>query len=426
VAGKGTIPGHLIHILEGEALMNDASGLVALKFATAAALTGVFSLRDASVSFVIIAAGGLAVGSAIGWLAIAVPSRVMKMAEDDDPAAGVIMTLLVPFAGYLFAEHAGCSGILAAVAAGMMMNYQSLRSSVPTVVRIRLASTWSMIEFVFNGVIFMLLGLQLPHIIGTAVLRAHAEGNGHVWLLLGYVTAVMIALHALRFAWVWLLRWLASRRAAKKGVPNAVPGLRTVTLMTLGGVRGAVTLAGILSLPVALSDGQPLPGRDLAIFIASGTILMSLLVGVVGLPLVLRGMRRGPDRFAAEEQQARLNAAQAAIRTLEGEHKRLTAGLDEAGAAHVAKSFARVMDTYRRQMDLAADEQTLRDAVRQNEIVETNLRMTALQAQRDELLRLRRSQKINDETHGKLLREIDLSEAAIVTRKRNREPAVYS
>ena len=169
VAGKGTVPGHLMHILEGEALMNDASGLVALKFAIIAALTGVFSLRDASISFAVIAAGGLAVGAAIGWVAIALLSRMMKWAEDDDPAAGVIMTLLVPFAGYLLAEHAGCSGILAAVAAGMMMNQRSLNSSVPTIVRIRLASTWSMIEFVFNGLMFILLGIQLPHIIGTAV-----------------------------------------------------------------------------------------------------------------------------------------------------------------------------------------------------------------------------------------------------------------
>jgi CPA1 family monovalent cation:H+ antiporter len=426
VAGKGTVPGHLMHILEGEALMNDASGLVALKFAIIAALTGVFSLRDASISFAVIAAGGLAVGAAIGWVAIALLSRMMKWAEDDDPAAGVIMTLLVPFAGYLLAEHAGCSGILAAVAAGMMMNQRSLNSSVPTIVRIRLASTWSMIEFVFNGLMFILLGLQLPHIIGTAVLHAHAEGNGHVWLLFGYVVAVMVALHALRFAWVWLLRWQASRRAAANGVPNAVPGIRTVSVMTLGGVRGAVTLAGILSLPVALPDGAPLPGRDLAIFLASGTILMSLLVGVVGLPLTLRGIKRAPDRFAAEERLARRAAAQAAVRALEDKRDPLLTGLDHVESSRAADSFEHVMHVYSRQADVAVDDQSVRQRIFQGEFMETELRMTALQAQREELLKLRRSQKINDETHSKLLREIDLAEVAIVNRRKNLETAPYS
>jgi CPA1 family monovalent cation:H+ antiporter len=177
IAGRGKIPANLMHILEGEALMNDASGLVALKFAIAAALTGVFSLRDAAVSFVIIAAGGLVIGAAISWIVTEIPSRLLKFSEDDDPAAGVVLTLLIPFAAYLIAEHLGCSGILAAVSAGMVMNLQSLREGIPTVVRVRMTSTWTMIEFVFNGMVFILLGLQFPHILGRALIEAHRDGN---------------------------------------------------------------------------------------------------------------------------------------------------------------------------------------------------------------------------------------------------------
>src|SRR5476649_2077331 len=113
IAGKGRIPANLMHILEGEALMNDASGLVALKFAIAAALTGAFSLRDASVSFVIIAAGGLAVGAAVSALVGFVYTRVLGLSEEGDPAPGVVMTLLIPFAAYLLAERLELSGILA-------------------------------------------------------------------------------------------------------------------------------------------------------------------------------------------------------------------------------------------------------------------------------------------------------------------------
>ena len=309
IAGKNRIPANLMHILEGEALMNDASGLVALKFAIAAALTGVFSLRDASISFVIIALGGLATGAAVSWLFGVAAAHLLNVSEEVDPAPGVVMSLLIPFAAYLFAEHFGWSGILAAVAAGMMMNYTSIANAGPVSARVRANSTWSMIEFVFNGMVFILLGLQFPHILGRALIDAHETSNEQVVILIGYIAAVALALYALRFVWVWLLRWYASRGAAKQGLTSAVPGLRTVTVTTIAGVRGAVTMAGVLSLPETLPSGVPLPGRNLAIFIASGVILTSLLIAVIGLPLLLRGWRRGRDPHAAEEQFARKLAA---------------------------------------------------------------------------------------------------------------------
>ncbi|MGE8487998.1 MAG: Na+/H+ antiporter, partial [Paraburkholderia nemoris] len=300
IVGKGKIPGRLMHILEGEALMNDASGLVALKFAIAAALTGVFSLRDASISFVIIAVGGLATGAAVSWLFSFVSAHFLSLNEEGDPAPGVVMTLLIPFAAYLIAERFEFSGILAAVSAGMMMNYANIANAGSVSSRVRGNSTWTMIEFVFNGMVFILLGLQFPHILGRALLDAHETSDVEVWRLIGYIAAVAAALYALRFVWVWLLRWFASRGAAKHGMVSAVPGLRTATVTTVAGVRGAVTLAGVLSLPEVLPGGTPLPGRDLAIFIASGVILLSLLVAVVALPLLLSGWRRGKDPHAAE------------------------------------------------------------------------------------------------------------------------------
>ncbi|MGQ7883105.1 Na+/H+ antiporter, partial [Burkholderia pseudomallei] len=291
IAGKGRIPPQLMHILEGEALMNDASGLVALKFAIAAALTGMFSLRDASISFVIVASGGLAAGAALAWLFSALSTRFLNAAQEGDPAPGIVMTLLVPFASYLIAEHLGLSGILSAVASGMMMNYTSFSKSSTVAARVRAESTWAMIEFVFNGMVFIMLGLQLPHIIGRALVDAHHTSDALVGAMIGYVAAMLAALYAIRFTWVWLLRWIASRRAAKQGLAGTMAGLRTIAVMTVGGVRGAITLAGVLSIPVALGDGTPLAGRDTAIFVASGVILGSLVVAVIALPLLLRGVR---------------------------------------------------------------------------------------------------------------------------------------
>ncbi|WP_118181796.1 Na+/H+ antiporter [Paraburkholderia phosphatilytica] len=421
IAGRDRIPPHLMHILEGEALMNDASGLVALKFAIAAALTGVFSLRDASISFVIIAAGGLAVGAAVAWLFSIVSARFLAVTPEGDPAPGVVMTLLIPFAAYLFAEHIGCSGILSAVSAGMTMNYASLANAGPVSARVRADSTWTMIEFVFNGMVFIMLGLQLPHIIGRALLDAHESGNAQMWRLVGYVAAVAVALYALRFAWVWLLRWFASRGAARHGIVNAVPGLRTVGIMTFAGVRGAVTLAGVLSVPEVLANGVDLQGRDVAIFIASGVILASLAIAVVALPLLLDGAKRGRDpRTVAEERLARKLAAQAAIRAVDGLHETTTAGLDEAAAAHATDVTARVMDVYRRRLATLTDDKQPADEARRAEAFEFRMKLAGMRAERAELLALRNSSKINDETLNKLMREVDLAETALTTRGRNK------
>ncbi|USU16587.1 Na+/H+ antiporter [Paraburkholderia fungorum] len=417
IAGKGRIPGRLMHILEGEALMNDASGLVALKFAIAAALTGVFSLRDASISFVIIAVGGLATGAAVSWAFSFVSARFLSLNEEGDPAPGVVMTLLIPFAAYLIAERFELSGILSAVAAGMMMNYASIVNVGPVSSRVRASSTWTMIEFVFNGMVFILLGLQFPHILGRA-LDAHETSDAQVGLLIGYIAAVAAALYAMRFVWVWLLRWFASRGAAKHGVANAVPGLRTVTVTTVAGVRGAVTLAGVLSLPEVLPGGAPLPGRDLAIFIASGVILLSLLVAVVALPLLLRGWRRGKDPHAAEEAMARTAAAQAAIRAVDEVHDTQCADLDESASAYAADVTARVMDVYRRRLATLDEEQEPRELARRADALEFRMKLAAMRAERKALLALRNSQQINDETLNKLMREVDLAETALTVRRK--------
>ncbi|MCP3709596.1 Na+/H+ antiporter [Paraburkholderia sp. CNPSo 3274] len=417
IAGKNRIPAQLMHILEGEALMNDASGLVALKFAIAAALTGMFSLREASISFVIIAAGGLAMGAAVSWLFSFVIRRLRSVTREGDPAPGVVLTLLIPFAAYLFAEHFHCSGILAAVAAGMMMNYVTVTSAGSVSARVRANSTWAMVEFVFNGMVFILLGLQFPNIIGRALLDAHETGNGDVWRLIGYVAAVTLALYTMRFVWVWLLRWFASLGAARHGVINAVPGLRTVAIMTVAGVRGALTLAGVLSIPVALSSGEPLPGRDLVIFIASGVILTSLLVAVFALPQLLYGTRHGHDAHADEEVHARKVAAQAAIRAVDDLHRTVTGDNGESATAFAADAAARVMDLYRRRLARFTHDRNSADEVRRVEALEIQFSLAAMRAERAALLELRNANEINDETLSKLMREVDYSETALTTRE---------
>jgi monovalent cation/hydrogen antiporter len=217
---------------------------------------------------------------------------------------------------------------------------------------------------------------------------------------------------------VYCLRWFASRGAAKHGLDSAAPGFRTLALTTVGGVRGAVSLAGVLSLPVTLENGAPLAGRDLAIFIASAVILASLVIAVIGLPILMRGAERLKNPHAAEERMARRRAAQAAIRAIDDTHDFLVEQMDEAASARCADSSARVMSIYRRRLEQLGEDEAPRVAAKKSEIVETRLKMAALRAERAELLRLRAAQTINDETLNKLLREVDLSETALVNRKR--------
>ena len=252
---QNRLPTPLMHMLQGEALMNDASGLVTFKFALVAALTGVFSLADASLTFVLVAIGGLAVGIALSWLVGRL--RVWMIARGwDDPATHVVFMLLLPFAAYVLAERLGASGILSAVAAGMMQSWLDLLPR-QTSTRLLNRSVWSLLEFAFNGLIFLLLGLQLPDII-----KAVVSHETTLWPTLLYrcldVVAIFLVLLVLRFIWVqsiWRLSGVL-RRLRGKSELTLVPTARSCWLLTVGGVRGAVTLAGVMSVPLLLAPGK--------------------------------------------------------------------------------------------------------------------------------------------------------------------------
>jgi monovalent cation/hydrogen antiporter len=414
ILGRHNAPHWFVHVLNGEALMNDASGLIAFKFAVAAIMTGVFSLQTALTTFVIVAIGGLAVGASISWLAIRFTVRVFMQVQSDDPSAGVILTLLIPFAAYLAAESLGVSGVLSAVSAGMVMNYESLRVDIPTDIRVRMKSTWAMVEFVLNGMVFVLLGLQFPHIIGHTIV-----GNGGIWKIVqsvGYVAAVLTALYAIRFTWIWLTQWINDRRRANERVMTAQTRLRINLLLTIGGVRGAVTLAGILALPLSLPSGAPLETRDLAIFIASGSILGSLLVAVAGIPPLLRNLGHVGETHDAEEHTARRKATNAAIRAMNAAYEGLTIQLEATQCGRCADTNARVINLYLERLEALGVDQSTRVPARTSEQLEARLKLVAFQAERSELLSLRNAEDINDETFNKLIHEIDLSETALTTR----------
>jgi CPA1 family monovalent cation:H+ antiporter len=423
IVPRGRMPLQLKHILEGEALLNDASGLVAFKFAVAAALTGTFSLWHASLSFVVISLGGLALGIALTWPFNWLRQRIARLSQDDDPGAQIILILLLPFAAYLLAEHVGLSGILAAVAAGMAMNFTTDLGSESVATRLRATSVWEMIEMIFNGFVFILLGLQFPLIVGSALIDAHRMHNGELGALIGHVLAVFGAMFALRLVWVWLLRWISSRRMIRGGFANAIPGLRIAAITALAGVRGAITLAAVLSVPLTMGDGTPFPARDSIVFLAAGVIICSLIVATIGLPLLLNRVRDlGEERERREEREARAAGGLAALKAIEREFERLQSENEDSTehaelAGDIAKQVALI---YKRPVHSMSDDpdqdDSLRDRARLAETLSRRLHVAALRAERSEFFRLQAANQINDETLTRLLRETDLAESAILSR----------
>jgi len=410
IVGKNRLPTKLQHVLEGESLMNDASGLVAFKFAIAAILTGSFSLWQASLSFLVIALGGLAVGGALAWL-LSLGRRMVARWTDDEPAIQVVLLMLTPFAAYLVAEHFGVSGILSAVAAGIAMTYtESGQGS--SAMRLQSNSVWSMLEFVFNGMTFILLGLQLPSVIGLAHADAREAGNVPVWHLFAYVVAITVALIALRFLWVWVTYHLKSFRMLLQGSPVRRVNTWVILTTSLSGVRGSITMAGVLTVPLEISTGVPFPGRDLLIFLATGVILCSLLLGSSLLPLVLPRVPTPVETLKEkEEREARLRLAQAAQAGLEQAQVRMDRELtDDDAKAMLADIAAMLAQIYRNRIDAESDTAEIALRANQHRNFERDLRMAAIYAQRTELYRLRDARLIDDDVFAVLLRDVDMAE----------------
>ncbi|CFQ40778.1 Na+/H+ antiporter [Yersinia bercovieri] len=415
IVGKGRIPKSIMGVLEGEALMNDASGLVALKFAIAVAMgTMVFTVSGATLEFLKVAIGGLLAGVAVTWL-YSKSLRLMSRWSGDDPATQIVLLLLLPFASYLIAEHIGVSGILAAVAAGMTISQSGVIRNAPLTMRLRADSVWSMLEFVFNGMVFILLGLQLPGILETSIVQAELDPTIQTWNLFADVAIIYGALLVLRFSWLWSMKRISKRLLKRRPLEFSNYTTRELWVASFAGVRGAITLAGVLSIPLFLGDGSAFPSRYQLVFIATGVILLSVIVGVIALPPLLRGVVMADKNASREEiRLARAAAAEVAIVSLNKMEERLAASSEENIDLELLKEVSsRVIGTLRRRTGSKDEvESTLLI-----ENLERRFRLTALRAERGELYHLRATQKISNETLQKLLHDLDLLEALLIEKE---------
>ncbi|WP_411503782.1 Na+/H+ antiporter [Brevibacillus centrosporus] len=303
IAGRIKLPGKIMRLLEGEALMNDASGLVAFNFAIAATVTGYFSLTEAAGSFIVIAAGGLLIGALLGF-AVVWLRLLLRRLGIEDVTLHMLIIILTPFIIYIAAEEFHVSGILAVVAAGVVHAIERDRVESASSVQLRVVSdsTWSVILFSLNGLVFLLLGLEIPGVI-TKIWEDPAYQNGQV---IGYIFLITAVLMILRF----LVVWARDRQ------------LQTSLITALSGVRGALTLAAAFSIPLVLQDGSPFPERSLILFICAGVILLTLISASIFLPMLARkseGATHQPEDRSEEERSARIRVLDAGLRTVREE-----------------------------------------------------------------------------------------------------------
>lgn len=408
IVNRERFPPRLIHILEGEALLNDASGLVVFRLAVAATMSGHFSLGQTLGPFVLVAAGG-ALAGVVTLLVIAQAQRLIAKLGDIPSEAQVLVVLLLPFGAYLLAEHFHASGILAAVTAGLLFRWSGMYRHTGLAASIQSSILWGSLAFAFNGMIFLLLGLQLPDIIR----RVPAEISSRHAILepVAIVVGLTLALIAVRLAWSVFNGWVRHRIALWRGTDYRFPGMLMSLALAFAGVRGAITLAGVLSLPLVLPNSLPFPGRDLCIFLAAGVIICSLVLASLTLPLIARGVELpADDPLEAEARHARITSAEAAIARIQAHE----ATRDDTTSGSVrADVTARMIANYRMRIAAAKMEGTESEEARAASRIERELRLAAITAERETLRSLFNARKVNDETLRELMQELALTEAML-------------
>ncbi|HEY5954580.1 MAG TPA: Na+/H+ antiporter [Terrimicrobiaceae bacterium] len=388
------IPRRIVAILEGESLVNDSIALVAYRFGTAAVVTGSFSPTAAILKVPVVGLGGVFVG----WLVAAAVHQLQRRL--DDPPVQITISLLTPFAAYLPAEQLGLSGVLAVVTAGLYIGW---RSPLMITARTRLEafSVWRMIVFLLNGIIFILIGLQLPEVVSG--LR-----NDSWATLLWYAVAVSATVVLTRIFWVfpvtYLPRWLSPTLRAR----DPYPAWQHVAIIGWAGMRGVVSLAAAMALPLTTATGAPFPGRNEIIFLSFSVILVTLVFQGLTLPVLIRVLRIQDDgESRREERIARKQANQAALAFVES--------LPRNPGNHAGR-LSRLRDEYRErlaQLDYCEDLSTQPDPEQLPASHFNHLVREALQVERRTLVELRNQLQINDETLRLVQRDIDLAEARI-------------
>jgi CPA1 family monovalent cation:H+ antiporter len=380
------LPRRILTLLEGESLVNDATGLVLYRFAVAAALTGAFSGPALVRDFVLIVFGGIALGVVMGWITARLQERL------HDPLLELAMSLTTPFAVYWLCESVEASGVLGVVSVGLYRaRWAHLHSSA--VARLSIRTTWAAVVFVMNCLVFMLIGVRLPSI-AASLLGDQTLAWPQALALIAALSGVAIAV---RFLWIFTATY--GLRLLVPSVQRRDPAsARVSTLVSWCGMRGVVSIAAALALPAALPDGEAFPYRDLVILLTFGIVFVTLVGQGLTLPALIRMLRLTIDTSGDDEaelaREAMRRAAIQAVDKLVAEH-----GMPAQEAVAV-KRFFNSRAKLHPGSGLSLDS-------------EARLWLGAATAQREALIDLWRRGEIGDDVLTRLEREIDLAEARL-------------
>ena len=393
VARRLGVPRRLVTVLEGESLINDATALVAYRIAVATAVGGSFVVWEAGLRFVAGVAGGVAVGLIVGWLVAVIRRRL------EDPPAEIVLSVVTGYAAYLPAERLGVSAVLAAVTAGLFIGWRAPELASPTT-RLLAFSFWEILVYLLNAVLFILVGLQLRPIMDQVSGRSAAT-------LLGLAALISAVVIAARIAWGFTIPYLIRALDRRPSQVARRVDARQRLISGWSGMRGAVSLAAALALPLETDSGQPFPERDLIIFVTFGVIFTTLVVQGLTLPALIRRLGVHDDGGEErEELQARLGAADAALARLE----------ELAGEEWTREdTVERLRGLYQfRRRRLKARAGILEDdGSEDRSLAYQRLVRELLEAQRRAIIRLRNQGVISDGVMHRVERELDLEDSRL-------------
>jgi Na+/H+ antiporter len=395
IASRLGAPRRVTTVVEGESLINDGTALTFYGVAVAAAVGGSFDLLDATFEFVVDATGGIGIGLAVGLAVAEVRSRL------DNPPVEITISLATGYAAYLPAEELGLSGVLAAVATGIVLGWRA-----PDIASARMRmqgfAVWELLVFLLNAILFILIGLEFQVVLDGLQDRSAAD-------LALWAAAVCAAVVGARMLWLFTAPFVVRAVDRRESQRARRTTWRERLVVGWSGLRGSVSMAAALALPLTTNAGDPFPGRDLIIFLAYAVIVFTLVVQGLTLPALIRRLGlEGDDSDQREELLARLSAAEAALERLED----LTG---EDWTREETLERVRGMYEYRRRRFAAQQDGAVEDsqAIEERSLAYQRLVHELIAAQRRTLVELRKQGAINDEVMRRVQRELDLEESRL-------------
>jgi CPA1 family monovalent cation:H+ antiporter len=408
VAASGIIKGlglnkKVITILEGESLVNDASALIAYRYAVTAVTTGTFVFWKAGLQFLLVAGVGILIGIATGYLFVLAHKKI-----ENNPVVETSLTLLSPFIAYLTAEQFHMSGVLAVVSTGLVISWKSPEVfSYQT--RMRTRVVWDTLIFLLHGFVFILIGLQLPSII--------RDLNHYPFMqLLGYGLLISLVTIVVRILWVFAgASWQNVFQNKNKGPNDTTVNNETddtwknVLIVAWTGTRGVISLAAALALPLVLENGAAFPKRHSIIFLAFVVIFVTLVVQGLSLPLLIRWLRIKPqDNTATEEKELQLYLATSTLNFIEQE---LQVQLDDKIQEQLKKKYEILIQ------DLTKEIRRHKKAKRNDEEIKepppnaiVNAQLEINKFKRELLLKMHKEGEFSDSVIRQVEREMDIDE----------------